>query len=184
VGVTYGPRSVPVSVEVSKKRKADATGKVLVKRLKVLEKKRAETAKVTMAQVKGGLKRSSDTDITSAKSAKLSKNIVPRTLTSAAMAHITLEAPGPKNVFGDLSSKAGGGGSGSKTAAGAKKATMLVKKHILHCTVRGFELQRPRFSHGRSLVVNPQWLRCRGLVLRLLFTSRHPLELVEFPLVA
>jgi hypothetical protein len=180
--VTYGPHSVPVSVEVSKKRKADATGKVLVKRLKVLEKKRAETAKVTMAQVKGGLKRSSDTDITSAKSAKLSKNIVPRTLTSAAMAHIT--APGPKNVFGDLSSKAGGGGSGSKTAAGAKKATMLVKKHILHCTVRGFELQRSRFSHGWSLVVNPQRLRCRGLVLRLLFTSRHPLELVEFPLVA
>jgi hypothetical protein len=173
VGVTYGPHSVPVSAEVLKKRKADATGKVLVKRLKVLEKKRAETAKVTMAQVKGGLKWSSDTDITSAKSAKLSKNIVPCTLTSAAMAHITLEAPGPKNVFGDLSSK-----------AGPKKATMLVKKHILHCTVRGFELQRPRFSHGRSLVVNPQRLRCRGLVLRLLFASRHPLELVEFPLVA
>jgi hypothetical protein len=40
VGVAYGPRLVPVSAEVLKKRKADATGKVLAKCPKVPEKKR------------------------------------------------------------------------------------------------------------------------------------------------
>jgi hypothetical protein len=41
-GVAYGPRVVPIFVEVSKKRKSDATVKVLAKRLKVPEKKGAE----------------------------------------------------------------------------------------------------------------------------------------------
>jgi hypothetical protein len=70
-GVASRPCPVPVSTEVLKKRKADATGKVLAKRLKAPEKKRAEIAKVVVAQVKGGLKRSSDTNITLAKSTKL-----------------------------------------------------------------------------------------------------------------
>jgi hypothetical protein len=39
VGVAYGPRRVPVSVEVLNKRKVDASGKVLAKQLKVSEKK-------------------------------------------------------------------------------------------------------------------------------------------------
>jgi hypothetical protein len=138
VGVAYGPRPVPVSLEVLKKRKADAAEQVMVKRLKAHEKKRAETvkvtvvpekrrteiakvtvasekrrmktvkvvvasekkrmetAKVTVAQVKGGFKRLSNTDITSVKSVKLSKDIVPRTIASAAMARIVLEASSPK----------------------------------------------------------------------------------------
>jgi hypothetical protein len=41
----------------------------------------------------------------STKYAKLSKNIVPRVIASAAAAHITLEAPGPKNVSGAPGSK-------------------------------------------------------------------------------
>jgi hypothetical protein len=42
-------------MEVLKKRKADATGKVLVKHLKTPEKKRVATVKVTVAQVNCGL---------------------------------------------------------------------------------------------------------------------------------
>jgi hypothetical protein len=42
-GVAYGLCLVPVSTEVLKKRKADATGKVLAKRLKAPEKKKVET---------------------------------------------------------------------------------------------------------------------------------------------
>jgi hypothetical protein len=87
---------MPVSTEVLKKRKADATGKVLVKPLKVPKKRRTDTAKVVTVQVKGGLKWSSDMDILSAKSTKLSKNIVPHTIASAATTHITPEAHGLK----------------------------------------------------------------------------------------
>jgi hypothetical protein len=106
--VAYGPRPVPVSTEVLKKRKADATGKVLAKPLKVPKKRRTEIVKFTAVQVKGGLEWSSDMDILSAKSMKLSKNIVPRTIASAAAAHITHEARSLKNVSGALGSKAGG----------------------------------------------------------------------------
>jgi hypothetical protein len=81
--------------------------------------------------VKGGFKQLSDTDIASVKSTKLSMNIVPRTIASAATPHITLEASGPKNVCGASCSKAEGDGSGSKTTAGAKKATASIKKVII-----------------------------------------------------
>jgi hypothetical protein len=122
-GVVYGPRPVPVFVEVMKKRKEDAAEKV-AKHLKVPEKKhagaakiaavadkkrsktvkvtmapkkrRTETAKVAMTQSKGGLKRSSDMDIALVKSAKLSKSIVPHTIASVAVARITHEARGTK----------------------------------------------------------------------------------------
>jgi hypothetical protein len=57
-----------------------------------------------------------------AKSAKLSKNIVPCAIASTAVVRITLEAPGLKIVSG---------ASGSKTVAGAKKATVFVKRCIV-----------------------------------------------------
>jgi hypothetical protein len=75
-GVAYGPHLVPVSTDLLKNWKEDATAKLLVKRLKAPEKKRVETTKVIVAQVKGGMKRWSDRDITLAKFVKLSKNIV------------------------------------------------------------------------------------------------------------
>jgi hypothetical protein len=131
VGVAYGPHPVLVSTEALKKRKVDATRKVLAKLLKACEKKKVETAKVAAAQVKGGLKWSSDTDISSAKSAKLSKNNVPHTIASAAAVCITPEVRGSKNASGVLVSKADGGGPGSKTVVGAKKATTSIKKHII-----------------------------------------------------
>jgi hypothetical protein len=55
-GVAYGPRPVPISVQVLKKRKGDPTGKVLVKSPKVPKKKWTETVNVTAMQVKGHLK--------------------------------------------------------------------------------------------------------------------------------
>jgi hypothetical protein len=94
------------------------------------EKKRAEIMKVATTRVKGGVKRSSDTDIASVMSAKLSKNTLPHEIASAIAARITLEASGPKNGSGASGSKAGGGGSGSKTTAGAKKVVAPVKKWI------------------------------------------------------
>jgi hypothetical protein len=130
-GVAYGPRLVPVSAEVLKKRKEDATGKVLVKCPKVPEKKWMEIVKVIVAQVKGGLKRSSDVDISSAKSVKLSKNIIPCAIASAATDHFRPEVHSSKSVSSASGSKADAGGPGSKTVAGAKKATTSIKKRIV-----------------------------------------------------
>jgi hypothetical protein len=55
-GVAYGPHPVPVFTEVLKKRKEDATRKVLAKRPKAHEKKGTESAKDPAACVKSGLK--------------------------------------------------------------------------------------------------------------------------------
>jgi hypothetical protein len=93
--------------------------------------KRAETEKVAVAQAKGGLKWSLDTNIASAKSVKLGKNTVPCTIASVAAALITLEVLGPKNVSGISGSKAVGGAPGSKTIADAKKSTTSIKKCIV-----------------------------------------------------
>jgi hypothetical protein len=139
-GVAYGPCSAPVSAKVLKKRKAEASGKILAKRPKAPEKKGTEPAKVSGARVKGGLKRPSDADILTAKSVKLSKGIVPRAIASAATARITPEARGSLNSFDssgsktggrDPSSKTGGKGSGSKIMPGAKKVTPSAKKRIV-----------------------------------------------------
>jgi hypothetical protein len=51
---------------------------------------------------------------------KLSKNIVPCTIASAAAARVTHEVHGSKNVSDASGSKAGGGGQSSKIVAGAK----------------------------------------------------------------
>jgi hypothetical protein len=123
--VAYGPLPTPVSAEVLKKRKADATGNVLAKRPKVPEKKRIKPTKVTMAHVKGGLKWSSYTDISSANSAKLSKSVVPHAIASAAAAR------GSKNVSSASGSKAGVGGPGSKTMPEVKMAAPSAKKYII-----------------------------------------------------
>jgi hypothetical protein len=68
VGVAYGPRPVPVSEAVLKKRKANAAMKVLAKHSKVPERKGAEPAKVSRVRVSGGLKWPSGAGILSAKS--------------------------------------------------------------------------------------------------------------------
>jgi hypothetical protein len=58
-GVSYGPRPVPVSAEVLKKRKVDAAAKVFGKHLKVTEKKSAMPVKVSGSRVSVGSKRPS-----------------------------------------------------------------------------------------------------------------------------
>jgi hypothetical protein len=80
VGVAYGSHPVPISTEVLKKRKVDATVNVLAKRSKAPEKKGAETAKVSGAHVSGGLKWPSGVAILPAKSMKLSKGTIPTQL--------------------------------------------------------------------------------------------------------
>jgi hypothetical protein len=124
-GVAYGPRPAPISTRVLMKRKADATGKVLVKQPKAPEKKGTGPTKVTVARAKGGLKRPSDADILSAKSAKLSKSIVPRVIAYVATVCIAPEVRGSLNLFGASGSKADG------TVPGAKKVAPSAKKHII-----------------------------------------------------
>jgi hypothetical protein len=97
-GVAYGPHLKPVSMEVLKKRKVDATGRVLAKRPNAPGKKGTEHAKVIAPHVKGGPKRSSDVDILLAKSTKLSKSIIPHAIAYVAVAHITPVACGLINV--------------------------------------------------------------------------------------
>jgi hypothetical protein len=107
-GVAYGPHLALVTAKVLKKRKADATRKVLAKCPKAHEKKGTVPAKVAAMHVKGGPKWPLDVDILSAKSAKLSKSIIPRTFASAATTHITPEARGSIDLFSALGSKVGG----------------------------------------------------------------------------
>jgi hypothetical protein len=130
-GVAYGPRSVPVSPVVLKKRKAEAAVKVLAKRPKVPEKKDAEPAKVSGARMSGGSKRPSSTDILPVRAAKLSKGTIPRTIASAAVACITFEMHGSENLLSTSGSKAGGRGPGCKTVPGSRKAIPSIKKHII-----------------------------------------------------
>jgi hypothetical protein len=54
--VSYGPRPMPVSAEVLKKRKADATLKVLDNRPKVAKKKIALAVKISRSRVGAGSK--------------------------------------------------------------------------------------------------------------------------------
>jgi hypothetical protein len=142
-GVAYGPRPVPVSVEVLKKRKADSIGKTVPKRPKALEKKRAEPVKTSTTPVKIGVKRPSNANVASPKSVKLSKKTIPHAIASAAAAHGTLLAfglktmpgaldlvttaghPYSKTIRGTSGSKTAGGVLVSKGAAGSKKAGRL-----------------------------------------------------------
>jgi hypothetical protein len=91
-GVAYGPHSVPGSDalnEASKKRKADFDGKVLAKRLKVPKKKKVKTARASALWGKIGLKRPCDTEVSSAKSVKLSKKAVLRAIATAVAVRYT-----------------------------------------------------------------------------------------------
>jgi hypothetical protein len=130
-GVAYGPHSVPVSAEVLKRRKAQASGKVLAKRPKGHEKRGTEPAKVSAARAKGGLKQPLGVDIVAAKSAKLSKGIIPCAIASAAVMRITPKARDSLDSFSTSGSKTGGRDQGSKIVPGAKKVTPSAKK----CTV-------------------------------------------------
>jgi hypothetical protein len=96
----------------------DAPGKALLKRPSATGKKGVETAKTSMPKGKTGLKRPSDMDMLSTKSAKRSTKTVPHTIASMATARGTLGASGPKNALGALGPKAGAGISGSKAARG------------------------------------------------------------------
>jgi hypothetical protein len=90
-----------------------------------------EPAKVAVVYVKGGLKQSSDANISSAKSVKLSKSVIPHAIASTAVARITSEARGLKNVSNALGSKAYVGGPSSKTMPRAKKAAPSPRKRII-----------------------------------------------------
>jgi hypothetical protein len=56
-GVAYGPRPVPVSAKVLKKKKVDAAVNFSAKRLNVTEKKSAGLTKVPGSHSSGGSKR-------------------------------------------------------------------------------------------------------------------------------
>jgi hypothetical protein len=68
VGVSYGPRLVPVSTKVLKKKKTYAAAKVLGKCPKLIEKKGDTPAKVSGSRASAGLKQPLGTDILPAKS--------------------------------------------------------------------------------------------------------------------
>jgi hypothetical protein len=129
--VAYGPCSTLVFVEVLKKRKAEASGKVLVKRPKVLEMRGTEPTKVSGARAKGGLKRPSGVDIMAGKFVKLSKGVVPRAIALAAASRITPEACESLDSFGASNFKTGGKDRSSKTMPGVKKVTPSATKHII-----------------------------------------------------
>jgi hypothetical protein len=122
VGVAYGPRLAPVPAEVLKKRKVEASEKVLAKHPKGLEKKGAKPVKVSGVRVMGGLKWPLNADILPARSVKLSKGIVHHTIASVAATRITLRASG---------SKTSGRDPGSKTMLRVKKAALSAKKRII-----------------------------------------------------
>jgi hypothetical protein len=129
-GVSYGPRPAPASAEASKKRKVESVEKVVLKRPKVHGNKGAEPAKTSVLLRKRGLKQSSNTNVASVKSVKLSKKTLPRAITSGAAAYGTLGLFGSKNAPGASVPGAGGGVSGSKAVAGflVSKATSGAKK--------------------------------------------------------
>jgi hypothetical protein len=129
--VAYGAHSAPVSTKVLKKRKAEASGKVLVKRPKAPERKGTELAKVSGVRAKGGVKWPSDVDILAAKSIKLSKGIVPRAIASATATCITPKARGSLDSLGTLGSKIDKNVASSKTMLRAKKVTPSAKKCLV-----------------------------------------------------
>jgi hypothetical protein len=107
--VSYGPRPVPVSAEVLKKRKAYVAAKVLGKRLKVAEKKIAFTVKISGSRAGAGSKQPSGGDALSVKLAKLSKGVVPRAIALTAAVCVM-----PKTHILDVSVGAGGVKGGKK----------------------------------------------------------------------
>jgi hypothetical protein len=145
--VAYGSHPVPISTEVLRKRKADSIEKTVPKRLKALEKKRAEPVKTFTTPAKIGLKRLSDANVASPKSMKLSKKTIRHMIASMAAARGTILASGSKTapgasdlvatgghprsktIRGTSGSKTAGGVLVSKGAAGSKKATTPIKKH-------------------------------------------------------
>jgi hypothetical protein len=126
-GLAYGPRPVPVSTEVLKKRKADAAVKVSPKRPKVTEKKGAGLMKVSRSRVSGGLKWPLGADIPPAMFAKLSKGTVPRAIASTATAHIMLETRISEVSAGAGGAKGDGRHLGCKIRPSAKAAPSAKK---------------------------------------------------------
>jgi hypothetical protein len=130
VGVAYGPRPVPISTKVLKKRKADAATKVSAKRPKVTEKKGAGLTKVSGSRMSGSLKWPSGADIPPAMFAKLSKGTVPRAIASTATAHIL-----PEKRISEVSAGAGGAKGdgrhpGCKIMPGVKAAPSAKKRIV------------------------------------------------------
>jgi hypothetical protein len=131
VGVSYGPRLMPVSAEVLKKREADAATKVLCNRLKVTEKKGVMPTKVSGSCTSAGLKRPLGADILLAKSMKLSKGTIPRVIASAATACIMLVTRIPEVSAGVGGAKGSGMRPGCKTLPGAKVAPSAKKRIVV-----------------------------------------------------
>jgi hypothetical protein len=126
-GVGYGPRPVPISAEVLKKRKADAAGKVLAKRPKVAKMTSVGLAKVYRSCGGGSSKWPTGADIPPVKSAKLSEGIIPRAVALAAVACIMLETCISMVSTGTEGAKGGEKRPGCKTMPGTKVAPYAKK---------------------------------------------------------
>jgi hypothetical protein len=146
--VTYGPHPVPGTdefTEAVRKRKLDAAGKNLSKRLKAMGKKKMEATKVAPSWGKASLKRPSATEVASARPLKQSKKT---------MAHPVAAATTTRVPAGALSSNVAAGASGSKGMTSAKKTTMpIFKYHVpaigAKAAVISKESQKPS-PHGRA----------------------------------
>jgi hypothetical protein len=123
-GVSYGPRPVTVSVEVLKKRKADAATKVSAKCPKVTERKGVGLAKVSGSCMSGGSKQPSGADVPPAMSVKPhgARVLFPRVIASAAIARIVPETRALEVLAGTASAKASMNCPSYKTVLGVKAA--------------------------------------------------------------
>jgi hypothetical protein len=142
-GLAYGPRPVPVSIEVLKKWKAHAATKVSAKRPKVTEKKGAGLTKVSRSHMSGGLKRPSGVDIPLTMFAKLSMGTVPRAIASTATTHIMPEMRISEVPTGVGGAKGDGRDLGCKIVPGAKAAPFAKK-----CIVPAIEALAAMSSEG------------------------------------
>jgi hypothetical protein len=109
VGVPYGPRPLPGTdafIEASKKRKMDAAGKMHVKRVKALGKRKADSVDIVVSRAKSGSKRPSDANMAPAKPAKWIKKVAPNPAAAPVMTRVIVGASGSK-----------GAASGAKRAA-------------------------------------------------------------------
>jgi hypothetical protein len=128
--VSYGPRPVPISTEVLKKRKVDDAAKVLGKCPKVTKKKGVVPAKVSGSWASADSKRPSGVNILPTKSVKLSKGTVPRAIASVATTRIMLVTR-VSEVSSGVGGAKGDGGHPNCTILPKAKAAPSAKKRII-----------------------------------------------------
>jgi hypothetical protein len=148
VGVTYGPRPVLGTEEFTeavRKRKLDTAGQNLSKCPKVAGKKKMEAVKVAPSRGKASLKRSSVTEVVSARPLKQSKKIMARPATTTTTTRVPV---------GALSSKVPVGASGSKGTTSVKKTVIPIHKRRIPAigamAVASLEESQESSLHSRS----------------------------------